>query len=76
MTLAGRQRYSVIRHLAWSIWLNHDPESCIVTVFAEFMAAYDVLKEALPDADIQYGTREGLSKYIRADVEREAIRIL
>ena len=44
--------------------------------FEEFMAAYDVLKEALPDADIQYGTREGLSKYIRADVEREAIRIL
>jgi uncharacterized protein len=40
------------------------------------MAAYDVLKEALPNADIQYGTREGLSKYIRADVEREAIRIL
>lgn len=44
--------------------------------FEEFMAAYDVLKEALPDADIQYGTREGLSKYIRAEIEREAIRIL
>jgi predicted nucleotidyltransferase len=44
--------------------------------FEEFMAAYDLLKEALPDADIQYGTREGLSKYIRAEVEREAIRIL
>jgi hypothetical protein len=42
--------------------------------FEEFMTAYDLLKEARPDADIQYGTREGLSKYIR--VEREAIRIL
>ncbi|WP_353645912.1 nucleotidyltransferase domain-containing protein [Mesorhizobium sp. WSM2239] len=29
--------------------------------FEEFMAAYDLLKEALPDADIQYGTQEGLS---------------
>jgi|SRR5215207_4181749 predicted nucleotidyltransferase len=44
--------------------------------FDEFMAAYELLQDALPDADIQYGTREGLSKYIRADVEREAIRIL
>ena len=43
--------------------------------FDEFMAAYELLQDALPDAEIQYGTREGLSKYIRADVEREAIRI-
>lgn len=44
--------------------------------FDEFMATYELLQDALPNADIQYGTREGLSKYIRADVEREAIRIL
>jgi predicted nucleotidyltransferase len=44
--------------------------------FDEFMAAYELLQQALPEVDIQYGTREGLSKYIRADVEREAIRIL
>jgi predicted nucleotidyltransferase len=44
--------------------------------FDEFMTAYELLREALPEADVQYGTREGLSKYIRADVEREAIRIL
>jgi len=43
--------------------------------FDEFMAAYELLQDALPGAEIQYGTREGLSKYIRADVEREAIRI-
>lgn len=44
--------------------------------FDEFMATYDLLKEALPEVDVQYGTRDGLSKYIRAEVEREAIRIL
>jgi|SRR4051812_44389340 predicted nucleotidyltransferase len=44
--------------------------------FDEFMAAYELLQEALPEADVQYGTRDGLSKYIRDEVEREAIRIL
>jgi predicted nucleotidyltransferase len=44
--------------------------------FDAFMAGYEALQRALPGADIQYGTRQGLSKYIRADVEREAIRIL
>lgn len=44
--------------------------------FNEFMAAYELLHKALPGFEVQYGTREGLSKYIRADVEREAIRIL
>lgn len=44
--------------------------------FESFMAGYEALQKVLPDADIQYGTRDGLSKYIRADVEREAIRIL
>lgn len=43
--------------------------------FETFMAGYEALQKALPEADIQYGTRDGLSKYIRADVEREAIRI-
>jgi hypothetical protein len=41
MTPAGRQHYSFIRHLAWSVWLNHDPNGCIVTVSNEFFAAYD-----------------------------------
>jgi predicted nucleotidyltransferase len=39
-----------------------------------FMGAYDVLKAALP-VNVDYGTRSGLSKFIRADVEREAIRV-
>jgi uncharacterized protein len=39
-----------------------------------FMGAYDILKSALP-VDVDYGTRTGLSKFIRADVEREAIRV-
>lgn len=43
--------------------------------FDSFMAGYEALQRLLPGADIQYGTREGLSKYIRADVEREAVRI-
>jgi hypothetical protein len=37
MSPARRRRYSVVRHLAWSIWLKYDPERCLVT----FMAAYD-----------------------------------
>ena len=44
--------------------------------FDEFMTTYELLRDALPEADVQYGTRESLSKYIRAEVEREAIRIL
>ncbi|MDE5446677.1 DNA processing protein DprA [Bradyrhizobium sp. CSA207] len=39
-----------------------------------FMGAYEVLKAALP-VKVDYGTREGLSKFIRKDVEREAVRI-
>jgi uncharacterized protein len=39
-----------------------------------FVGAYDVLKSALP-VDVDYGTRTGLSKLIRDQVEREAIRI-
>jgi hypothetical protein len=41
MTPAGRQGYSVIRHLAWSVWFNHNRKRCWVTVFAPFTAAYD-----------------------------------
>jgi hypothetical protein len=34
-----------------------------------------VLEQALPGIEIGFGTREGLLKYIREDVEREAIRV-
>lgn len=36
--------------------------------------AYDILKTALP-VNVDYGTRTDLSKLIRDEVEREAIRI-
>ncbi len=39
-----------------------------------FVGAYDVLKAALP-VNVDYGTRSGLSKFIRDDVEREAIQV-
>jgi len=41
---------------------------------SEFMGAYDVLRDAL-DRPVDYGTREGLSRHIRAEIEREAIRV-
>jgi predicted nucleotidyltransferase len=40
-----------------------------------FVGAYEVIRSAVPGYDIGYGTRNGLSKYIRPDVERDAIRI-
>jgi hypothetical protein len=42
MSPARRQHYSIVRHLAWSIWLNHDPRRCLVAVIAaDFLATYD-----------------------------------
>jgi hypothetical protein len=41
----------------------------------ELMGSYRVLQEALPGIEVGFGTRQGLSKYIRYDVEREAIRV-
>lgn len=44
--------------------------------FIPFMDAYDVLQEAFGRRiDIGYSTRDGLSPYVRMDVEREAVRI-
>ncbi len=40
-----------------------------------FIGVYEVIQDAIPGRDIGYGTRNGLSKYIRPDVEREAVRI-
>ena len=41
----------------------------------ELMGSYRVLREALPGRELGFGTRQGLSKHIASDVEREAIRI-
>ena len=40
-----------------------------------FGGAYQVIRQAVPGREIGYRTRDGLSKYIRAAVEDEAIRI-
>lgn len=40
-----------------------------------FAGAYEVIRSALPDREIGYGTRAGLSKYVRDDVEREAVQV-
>jgi hypothetical protein len=40
-----------------------------------FVGAYEVIRQAVPDREIGYGTRDGLSKYIRPAVEEEAVRI-
>ena len=44
--------------------------------FLEFMGAYQAIRDAFGEGiDIGYSTRDGLSPYVRADVEREAVRI-
>lgn len=42
--------------------------------FDEFMDIYFLLRERLGDK-LDYGTRDGLSPALRAEIEREAIRI-
>jgi predicted nucleotidyltransferase len=44
--------------------------------FLEFMSAYDAIRKAFGEGvEIGYSTRDGLSRYIREDVEREAVRV-
>lgn len=43
--------------------------------FDELMGSYRAVTAVLPGIDVSFGTRDGLSKYIRRDVEREALRI-
>jgi len=53
-----------------------DPKSDKDFGFLQYMDAYQAIREALgEDADIGYSTRGGLSRHIRAAVEKEAIRI-
>ena len=51
-----------------------DPSDPMRFGLAEFMGAYEILSAVL-DRPVDYGTREGLSKYIRGRVEREAVRV-
>jgi uncharacterized protein len=40
-----------------------------------FMGVYEKLQSAFPGTEIGYSTRAGLSKYIRPEIERQAIRV-
>jgi len=51
-----------------------DPANDDAYRFENFMGAHDILQEAL-DGRVDYGTRNGLSKYARPDIEQEAIRV-
>ena len=53
-----------------------DPASSEHFSFLPFMRAYEALRQAFgPEVEIGYSTREGLDRYIRANAEREAVRI-
>jgi len=43
--------------------------------FDRFMDSYEALKAALPGYEIGFSTREGIDKYVRPAVEREALKI-
>ena len=43
--------------------------------FDELMGSYHALRDALPGIEISFGTRQGLSKYVKEEVEQQAIRI-
>jgi uncharacterized protein len=44
--------------------------------FLPFMDAYEAIRETVGnDVEVGYSTREGLSPYVRANVESEAVRI-
>jgi uncharacterized protein len=43
--------------------------------FDELMGSYYAVCDALPGIEINYGTRQGLSKYIKDEVEQQALRI-
>jgi uncharacterized protein len=52
-----------------------DPSSQDFYGLENFVGAYEVIRQAVPGRDIGYGTRNGLSKYIRSAVEQEAIQV-
>jgi uncharacterized protein len=44
--------------------------------FLPYMDAYEAIQKAIDEGvEIGYSTRDGLSPYIRPDVEREAVRV-
>jgi hypothetical protein len=43
--------------------------------FDELMGSYHALCDAIPGIEISYGTRARLSKYVKNEVEQQAVRI-
>jgi uncharacterized protein len=54
------------------VFIDPSPEKAFG--FAPFMDAYEVLQGAVGEK-LDYGTRKGLHPLLRADIEREAVRI-
>jgi predicted nucleotidyltransferase len=53
-----------------------DPVSDTAFDFLQYMDAYETIRKSVgEEIDVGYSTRDGLSPYIRANVEHEAIRI-
>jgi predicted nucleotidyltransferase len=53
-----------------------DPEADESFGFLEYMEAYRAIVDAVgPDVEVGYSTRDGLSPYVRSNVEREATRV-
>ena len=53
-----------------------DPQADEAFGFLDFMKAYETIVDAMgPNVEVGYSTRDGLSRYIRDSVEREARRI-
>jgi predicted nucleotidyltransferase len=53
-----------------------DPASDASFGFLKYMDAYEAIRESVGDeVELGYSTRDGLSPYIRVDVEREAVRV-
>ena len=53
-----------------------DPISDTSFDFLKYMDAYDTIRKSVgADIEVGYSTRDGLSPYVRANVEQEAIRV-
>src|SRR3989304_2056367 len=53
-----------------------DPASDTSLDFLNYMDAYETIRKSVgEDIEVGYSTRDGLSPYVRANVENEAIRV-
>ena len=53
-----------------------DPVSNERFGFLEFMDAYETIRRAVGgNVELGYSTRDGLSRYVREDIERDAVRV-